>query len=213
MKEGAVLCSVCEQQITMPGVFLCPGCGEETAGGRRCTRCIDYPIFAHMAAGSYTRESLLADAIEAMKYQYIEQIGDILHRHVAHCVNAHISYFDDVDVIVPVSLHRRRHAERGFNQADIIATMLGEILSIPIQKVLVRTRPTQQQASLGKNARIRNVKSAFVLKSGSDIISQRILLVDDVYTTGSTMHACAVALEVGEPSKIRGFSLARGMLT
>ena len=108
------------------------------------------------------------------------------------------------DYIVPVPLHWRRYLERGYNQADEIARVLSTRSGKPVLHCLERTRATVTQAGLSADARAENVEDAFALKKryAPVVRNARILLVDDVFTTGSTIHACARALRMKRPASI-----------
>ena len=101
----------------------------------------------------------------------------------------------DVDAIVPVPIHRSRRRKRGFNQAEILAEILGKKLGIPVEpELLKRNRKTVPQKELSPSERLKNLTGAFLAESLPDD-KKRILLVDDIYTTGSTLEACARVLK------------------
>lgn len=107
----------------------------------------------------------------------------------------------EADLIVPVPLHRWRLARRRYNQAAVLANQIGQAQGKRVAPdLLIRRRPTPSQGHLGRAARHRNVAGAFALKSTSDqgLVGQRVLLVDDVLTTGATAESCArVLLKAG----------------
>jgi ComF family protein len=98
-----------------------------------------------------------------------------------------------VDVVVPVPLHAVRRRERGFNQAELLAEELARKLGVPTRKGLRRTRPTANQADLPREARMSNVSGAFVAEHRA-VRGERVLLLDDVVTTGATLSEAAAAL-------------------
>jgi competence protein ComFC len=112
--------------------------------------------------------------------------------------------FQEFDYIVPVPLHWRRYAARGYNQAEEMGCSLSERSGKPILSCLYRSRATAVQASLSAQERVTNVKDAFVFKNkySNKVRGARILLVDDVLTTGSTLEACVRALRVERPLSI-----------
>lgn len=114
----------------------------------------------------------------------------------------------DYDYIIPTPLHHVRLRERGFNQSDLIARELSKKLGIPVLKTgIIRKRYTEHQVSLTKSEREENLRNAFYVRKAERFKDKRILLVDDVYTTGSTLNNLAKAFK-GYPAKIDGFVLA-----
>lgn len=118
------------------------------------------------------------------------------------------------DVLVAVPLHPARQRERGYNQAELLARMLGDRIGLPVTTAgLRRVRHTRPQMSLNAPDRRKNVEGAFVcpaLKGDGDVSirGRRVLVVDDVCTTGSTLEACSLALKTAGASSVWGFTLA-----
>jgi ComF family protein len=111
--------------------------------------------------------------------------------------------------MVPVPLHRARERERGYNQAALLAKELAPRLGLPVATdVLIRTRATAPQVGLSPEERRANVREAFAC-IGSGLAGARVLLIDDVYTTGSTMEAAAAALREGGVLSVWAYTLAR----
>jgi ComF family protein len=114
-----------------------------------------------------------------------------------------------VDVLVPVPLHKSRLRERGFNQAALLAHQLSKQAYLGVDdQTLVRRRATASQIDLGIAERKKNVHDAFRCTT-SALADRRVLLIDDVCTTGSTLEACAVALEEGGTRCVQALTLAR----
>jgi ComF family protein len=117
------------------------------------------------------------------------------------------------DLLVPVPLHTARQRERGYNQSDLLARALGDMINLPVVTTgLKRVRHTQSQMSLNADDRRENVQGAFVYDSRRDnnsISDQRVVIIDDVCTTGSTLEACSLALKDAGASTVWGFTLAR----
>ena len=114
--------------------------------------------------------------------------------------------FQDVDIVIPVPLHRLRRWKRGYNQAEILAAEVASALGASIRNdILVRTRRTKTQTKLEVEEKIRNVKGAFeaVLPDSCDAVPKHILLIDDVFTTGSTLGECFSALRSVFPPEVR----------
>lgn len=117
---------------------------------------------------------------------------------------------DDYDVLVSVPLHPKRLRERGYNQSTLLARGLSAKSGIPFWDCLRRVRNTPHQTGLNRNQRLHNLDGAFTLKSGVQITGKKILLVDDVFTTGSTLRACAGVLHRYGAAQIKGICLAAG---
>ena len=139
----------------------------------------------------------------------IKYEGDIrAGRHFGMVHGRHMStaaWFQDIDVIIPVPLHWKRRWKRGYNQAEIIAEGISEALGVPIKTdILKRRRNTRTQISLDIEGKAANVAGAFIAtKAIDDSHIGHILLVDDVFTTGSTLHACFTALREVFPTRVR----------
>jgi len=145
----------------------------------------------------------IAAAITRFKYTPVPELarplGELLARE-----SERFSF--DVDAVVPVPLHVSRLFERGFNQAALLAAPVARQLEVPhLARALERTRPTAKQAELDRSARLQNVSAAFRARSR---VPARILLVDDVRTTGATQDACAHALRAAGCKDVRCLVLA-----
>jgi ComF family protein len=131
----------------------------------------------------------IAAAITRFKYGPTPELARPLGELLAYEAR---SLSIDVDAVIPVPLHVSRLYERGFNQAALLAAPVARALKVPhLPRALERTRATEKQAELDRSARLMNVASAFRARSAAPA---RILLVDDVRTTGATQDACAIAL-------------------
>lgn len=118
-------------------------------------------------------------------------------------------YIDDIDYIVAVPLHRHRLVERGFNQALQLAKVLGDFYDVPVLTSLKRVRSTKSQAKLSRSGRLENLKGAFVWK-GESLAGARVLLVDDVVTTGSTLREAVGVLRDAGARDVQAWCLFRG---
>ena len=153
--------------------------------------------------GSY--DGLLREWIHLYKYGRIQTLARPLGRLLADAVPRE----EEFDAIVPVPLHWLRQWRRGFNQSEVLARGLSRNLGIPVISALRRTRSTQVQAGLSNTARRRNVSQAFRARRGISLAGKRVLLVDDVMTTGSTAAACARALKRAGAARVTLATVAR----
>lgn len=134
----------------------------------------------------------IADAILAFKYDRERDRAELLaERMVPALVD-----LGTVDALIPVPLHPKREAWRGFNQAMLLAEHLGHIRSLPVENALQRTRETETQTRSSREDRLLNMDGAFALNAGWSIDRDaHYVLIDDVYTTGATLGACAEVLD------------------
>jgi ComF family protein len=142
-------------------------------------------------------EGVCRDLVLALKYQGRTSLVPFLADRMAEEVVRQMGLpATEADRILPVPLHPTRLRERTFNQAELLARALADRMGIPCEEnLLIRCRPTQPQAELTREERSRNVRGAFDLRSGSGLRGSRLLLVDDVLTTGATAEACAALLK------------------
>ena len=146
-----------------------------------------------LSLGPY--EGRLEQAVRALKYKQVTRLGKLFGFEIAKEVT---KQFWTIDAVTAVPLHWRRYMERGYNQAALIGREVAEHLEIPYDACIKRKRYTQQQAKLSGHQREQNVKAAFEVPetSKADVRGKRILLIDDVYTTGMTLEACKRSLEL-----------------
>ena len=157
-------------------------------------------------AAAYFEDNPIRSAIHDLKYHNHRAVVTILSEILA---DTYQRYNFCADVIVPVPLHHSRLKERGYNQSELLAKQLGKLLSLPVNNTtLQRIRRTESQVKLGAKERHKNVADAFVC-SNKQLVNQKILLIDDVCTTGSTLDACAAALKQGGVISVWGLILAK----
>ena len=159
--------------------------------------------------GAYT--SPMARAILMLKYGEITPLGGWFAKRLARVAARFAGEFA-VDVVVPVPLHASRLRERGYNQAELIARPLARILDIPFRSyLLVRTRPRPDKLRLTRRERWETVRGAYATREGAQVDKLRVLLVDDVLTTGATLDACSRALRGAGAVRVVGLTVARAL--
>lgn len=150
----------------------------------------------------------LRKALHRLKYRNDSLLGAALAPGLAIFVS---SLDHEAEAVVPVPLARRRLRQRGYNQIELVARPLAENMNLPYQpQSVARTRETRSQVSLGRQDRWANVQGAFLADEAS-VAGKRILLVDDVATTGSTVDACAAALRQAGAISVFAVTLARAV--
>jgi ComF family protein len=168
------------------GDHLCVPCREELASIRK-QEIFFFAEGAEKVYAPYPYEGAAKELIHCLKYTCVRDAAKVLGREMAACLAE-----DSFDALVPVPLHPTRLIERGFNQAELLAQAVGEQKSISVLPALERLRETGQQAKLEKELRIKNMEDAF--QTCKKVKGMRLLLVDDVCTTGATAKACIRAL-------------------
>jgi ComF family protein len=208
-------CPSCLDRIHFIRSPLCPRCGipfpAKEGEDHLCGECLtsEKPYAVARAVGQY--EETLLTAIHRFKYRGMTGIGEILGRIMADFA-AGIWDMKFFERIVPVPLHRKRLRERGFNQAVILARELSKRFDIPLDFMSLRREVfTPPQVGLGREERSANVHGAFSARHPERITGRSILLVDDVYTTGSTLAECARVLIRANAEAVTVLTLARAV--
>ena len=165
-------------------------------------------VYAFEVARSFTAyDEHATRAIVLLKHHAIAPLGAWFAARVAEMVRREGI---TADVVVPVPLHRARHRERGHNQAELIARPLAKMLGLPMSAaLLVRTKPRPAAHRLTRKERWTSVRGAYGTREGARVDKQRVLLVDDVFTTGATLDACSRALLDAGASGVIGVTVAR----
>lgn len=207
---GTRWCESCQNQVQIIGAGSCPRCGDPNWDGVKtmCGRCRGTRLYYERLSSWVSYKGPIREAVHELKYRHNVGLGEILAKHLVELVES-LSW--DVDFIVPVPLGSKRLQERGYNQVMLLARPIAWELDIPLKrKALTRTRETRSQVGLSREQRITNVQNAFTAKE-HDINGKRILLVDDVVTTGATINACAKALKEAGVKKVFAATLARAV--
>lgn len=158
--------------------------------------------------GEFDHQNVFTKLIEYYKYSYVYEAGEALQRLI-HKSTQNMREFKEVDCVIPIPLHRKRFAYRGYNQSDILASALGDVFECKTIGALKRVKATQQQARLSRQGRTENMKDSFVC-CDKTIQKKSVLLVDDVFTTGATMAEAAKVLKKNGATRVIGFAVVHG---
>jgi ComF family protein len=208
--ESALLCGDCERDWPSLKEPRCEVCSVPFVAGPNhpCGDCLaDPPAFEGLhAAGLY--EGLLLDLVVRLKYRGEERLGLFLGDRMARALSGKAAF----DLILPVPLHVSRLRERGFNQAALLARRIGKRAGAAVKLSLLRkTRPTPPQATLHVDERRKNLKGAFRLETEEAVRGKKIVLVDDVATTGATLNEAARVLKKAGAERVEAIVAARAV--
>ena len=207
-------CQRCWNQITPVLSPRCPRCAHPFSSPHAlthspehlCGPCRKHPPAYHRAWTPYAYQSPLKEAIGLLKYRGKTQLAPALARLITLTHPGPTN----VDVLVAVPLHPDRLREREYNQALLLAHHLGQQWKLPVLiDVLRRTKPTLPQTSLTRRERLKNLRKCFVVAAPSAVEGKTTLLVDDVFTTGTTVNECAKALRKAGAQAVYVQTLAR----
>lgn len=206
---GSWLCQKCLDQIALITPPVCERCGTPmTPNTSVCRQCKNNPLQSinGIRSAAQFEDNPIRPAVHFLKYRNHKAVASILATLLAE---AYRRYQLAVDVLIPVPLHAARFRERGYNQSELLAGAMGQLLHKPVNtSALYRTRATKSQMTLGIQERHQNVTEAFACNS-TNLSGQKVLLIDDVCTTGSTLDACADALKKSGVVAVWGLTLAK----
>jgi ComF family protein len=213
-KDGFV-CPHCRAQVRFIKPPFCARCGLPYPGDFttpfECTNCSEMKLHFKSARSAVVAHSVVRETVHRYKYQralWFEPFlaGLFLREAVPALREQHW------DFITPVPLHPVKHREREFNQAQRLATHLSAATQIPLNpRLLSRVRPTATQTLLTRQQRAANMRGAFALRPGTRLNGERVILVDDVFTTGATTSACAQVLRAAGAGDVCVWTVARGV--
>ena len=200
-------CPYCQKLLDEPRAPVCPRCQASLPWleGRAGERKIDLAdgCYSPLAYGEMVRE-----AIHRYKFHRVRALGRPFAALMARCLADRLP--DGADLICWAPLSRERFRERGFNQAELMAREVGRLLSIPAGPALEKVRDTRPQSELEEeSARRANARGAYALLPGADLTGKRVVLVDDVVTSGSTLSECAALLRRAGAERVFCLTLAK----
>ena len=221
-------CRLCEEPLTnVSRIPVCPAClalpqplqAEFFCRACRTPFADDYPLDEHdlctvcreglanfdaaYSFGSY--EGPLQQLIHLFKYAKVESLADPLSRFMLQA----IPLDSKIDVVIAMPMHWRKQWERGFNQAELLAEPVARRYGLKLSKTLRRTRYTKSQAGLSETDRRANLRGSFQVRHPEQIAGKRVLVIDDVFTTGSTLRAAAEVLKAAGAAHVSALTLAR----
>ena len=207
-----VVCRDCLEELKGTNSPFCLCCGRffDGAGDPHvCADCLESrpPFTRHRSGARY--DGVAKDLILLYKYRGFEVLSGVLADFLIRSLGREEDLWSGVEAVVPVPLHPAKEKSRGFNQARLLAKRLARQKNIPlVTGRLVKVRPTAAQTCLEARERETNLKGAFQVKKTGGLEGKIVLLVDDVYTTGSTIRECSRALKKAGIKEVRAVTVA-----
>jgi ComF family protein len=205
-REGDFICPSCLKSLPRVVPPLCPRCGLPQSNADLCPSCLGWPAAIDGIRAPFRFDGVVRQAVHELKYRNLRALARLL----AQLLNDYL--LDNPlpgDVLVPVPLHPKRLRERGYNQSRLLAGELGRRVGLPVvDDCLVRERHSLPQARTASVVERRgNVAGAFACRRRLE--GERVILIDDVATSGATLDACARALKAAGAVSVWGLVLAR----
>jgi competence protein ComFC len=195
----APYCNVCSRPFegALSGIFACPNCEDR----RPAFDCV---------VSKYHAKGLLRELIHRFKYGRQYYLRGVLAEYLIEAMLDERIQGLPADGLVPVPLHPTRLRERGFNQAEALAEAVFKRKGVPILRCIRRKRYTQTQTRFDRSERMLNLRNSFAMRKNSDVRDKHLVLLDDILTTGSTLHECALVLREAGAATVRAITVARG---
>jgi len=209
-----LVCEPCMNSIPEMRLPICSICGCADAVAKdemRCKNCPPGRIWFEKARGVFQYTDLPHLLVEKLKYKGRIEYAGLMALDMARLISEDTSA--KPDLIIPVPLHKTRQRERGFNQSMLLAREIAAIIGVSVgEKLLIRNKPTPTQTRLKRRERRANVAGAFSCRNQEMVRDRHILIIDDVYTTGSTLNECAKILKEAGAATVNCVAYTRATL-
>jgi len=205
----SLVCDDCAKRLTPIVGALCNKCGALVdKSDNVCIYCFDKEYLFHEHRSCFIYDKLSATPVKLLKYEKKKYLSEPIAR-IMFAMNKKL--FENVDIITFVPMTEERKDERGFNQGEEIAKCLSEIVNVPVIKLMEKTKATKHQADLNFKKRCENLKGSFAVSSDmkENIRGKNILVVDDVFTTGSTLSECARLLNRAKAKIVKSITFLK----
>ncbi|MBI3459148.1 ComF family protein [Candidatus Azambacteria bacterium] len=218
-------CPVCKFRLANDRSFVAPAPQDDNLVVNFHRNCREKTNLKKLIAAVSYSDPLIKKLIDNYKYQFIRELNQPLSQLIIKSLNfpdvRHPGNYKEKQeinkklpdlskfIITAVPLHKRRLQWRGFNQSELLGEKIGQQLNIEFKDILKRNKKTDPQVKLSFEKRKINMEGAFVIKNGINLHKKIILLVDDVYTSGSTMNECAKILKTAGAKEVWGVVIAK----
>jgi ComF family protein len=213
--EVGYVCGACAAKVAVIAPPYCAQCGRpfpgEITGEFVCSQCREAKLHFVQARSAVVFEGVVQTIIHRYKYNRAMWFEPFLANLLVTVAQPALAG-GRWDYLVPAPLHRLKLREREFNQAERLAARLGRACGIPLNtKLIERVENTPSQTRMTREERAANVRRAFAVRPGATLAGARVVVVDDVMTTGATVNACARVLRQAGAAEVGVWTLARGM--
>jgi competence protein ComFC len=213
ISAGEYLCDDCHGRTPRISAPFCATCSEPFSGSIdgafTCANCSHRRLYFQAAVAVYRSRGIVRRVVHEFKYRNQVHLRHLVARWLCAALEDERLRGRQFDVVVPVPLHPARQRERGFNQAALLAALLTRQVPVPVKLMLKRVRYTRTQTAFDRSERMENLRGAFRLRRKMDVRGLRVLLVDDVLTTGATLSECARVLRKAGAASIHAATAAR----
>ncbi len=213
VEPDSYLCDSCSEKAPRIRPPFCATCSEPFDGAISdtftCANCAHRSLHFETAVAIYRSRGIVRRLVHEFKYGHQQHLRHPIGDWLCQTLGDPRLQGRHFDGIVAVPLHPARERERGFNQALLLAEILSKRSGIPLRNALQRVRYTTTQTVYDRQERMENLKDAFCLRKNADVRDSRMLLVDDVLTTGSTLSECARVLKDGGAVSVHAATAAR----
>ena len=194
--ENIIICDDCKVKVPYLSEPLCFKCGKEIDNEEKefCKDCLERPKSYIKGFPAMNYVEPIKKSLSDFKYHNKKTYA---HYYAYEIIKTHGKEIQEIkpDVLVPVPIHKNKYEKRGYNQAELVAKEIGEILDIPVDnRILKRVVDTLPQKNLDNNKRQKNLENAFISYE-NEVKYNKVMLVDDIYTTGATIEACSKLLK------------------
>lgn len=205
-KIGSFLCTACQRNLIRINTATCPGCNSVSEKGRFCKRCRNKTNLTGALFCLYFKDKQTRKIMYEYKYNGLFGMSDILAPLlVGRIEKEKLKY----EIISYVPITKKRARWRGFNQSELLAQKIADITGVEFARLLEKIKETKSQVGLKKKERAVNLRGAFNVLDKEKVSGKRILLVDDVCTTGTTLSECARSLKENGAKEVWAITVAK----
>ena len=214
-EDGGWICRNCFAKLNLRAIQVCPVCKRKSPEGRPCLNCqVKTNLDKVLVATDYNDEKI-KKLIKLLKYRFLKglapYLGDLITLFLSDLKEREASkiYLSSNTFLTPIPLHQKRYNWRGFNQAELISQRLAENLGIETKPCLERKKYHRPQTYFKRKERINNMKNTLSILDNNKVVNKKVILVDDVMTSGATLEESARVLKTAGARRVEALVVAR----